>query len=534
VFNNFNIKNLNLFILSSLIFSIKPLEFLSSNIIIANFTQDLIFPILFHLFIYTNFLIFFLLTLKFKKTFFDKIFLLIATLYYLQFFINDLNHYIDLVIPFDISNSFIQLISLFVIVIISFIFNILYFLSKNKSLFILVAFIICITQILLIIVKIIYNYGTEIDYQNNISTSVDEEYNKNEIKNLNVYYVILDGLTSYNYFSKEIKTEHKRYKEFNSNLEKLNFRIFDNSFSSYNSTYLTLASIFEMKYFDENIIYNNRDNFFPNILYEEIPPNLILKLNEIGYEFLYSGNSEIKCFVSKNFTCIPNSSNIESKNILSKFLFFTKNPGIQTFIRNSLINSILTRLSYFFDLVFDNDALDNFTFSVINDIKPDNKKFYFIHNLAPHPPYPDDDCVIKVNKSLVNWGTVDDYSKSITCVFNKTDAFINKILKKDPNAIIIIQADHGPNFNYDFSINPLLLNRHSLKEKFSIHNSIKLPPKCDFIETNSLGNVETINLIFNCLVNKQINRNPLNSSFAGVFEDSDFFGKLLDVTSKLK
>lgn len=532
--NKKNSQNLNLFFLSSLIFSIKPLEFLSSNILIANFAQDLIYPILFHLFIFIIYLFFFLSMLKLDNIFFKKLFLLIPILYYLQFFIIDLNFYIDLLIPFDFSNAFLKIISLLIIIIVSIIFNNLYFLSKDKNLFVLVALIICLAQISLIIIKSFNHHVTKTNYTNNLNELIDEKYDLNDIESNNVYYVILDGLTSYDYLLKTLNIKNEIFSEFNHNLEKLNFRIFDHSFSSYNSTYLTLASILEMNYFDETITYHDRNNFFPNILYKEIPPNLILKLNEIGYDFLYSGNSEIQCMINKNFSCVAKLSDNNPENIYSKMFYLTQNSGVQTYIRNSLINSFLVRLSHLLNFSFDMDALDNFTNSIINSIEPDDNKFYFIHNLSPHPPYPQEDCQIENNNSKTVWGTVDEYSIAISCVLTKTQEFIDNILIKDPNAIIVIQADHGPNFTYDFSINPALLNKNSLLEKFSIHNSIKLPTKCDVIKSDSLGNVETINLIFNCLVNKQIKHNPLNRSFAGAFEDSDFFGELLEVTSNLR
>lgn len=529
-----NIQNFNLFFLSTLIFSLKPLEFLSSNILIANFAQDLIYPVLFHLIIFMIYLIFFFITLKFKNIIFKKFFLLIPTLYYLQFFIIDINFYIDLVIPFNFSESYLKIISLFIIVIVSIIFNNLYFLSKDKYLFVLVALIICLTQISFIIFKSFNNYLTTTNNKDNQVEFIDEKYDLNDIENLNVYYVILDGLTSYDYLSKNLYTDHKGFNEFNNNLKKFNFRIFNNSLSSYNSTYLTLASILEMKYFDETMIYHNRDDFFPNMLYKETPPNLILKLNEIGYEFYYSGNSEIQCKINKNFHCVSKLSDKNSNNIYSKMINFMQNPGIQTYIRNSLINSFLIRLSHNLNFSFDMDALDNFTTSIINSIEPNSNKFYFIHNLSPHPPYPQADCEIENNNSKTVWGTIDEYSIAINCVLKKTQKFIDNVLINDPNAIIVIQADHGPNFTYDFSINPLSVNKESLQEKFSIHNSVKLPPKCDVIKSDSLGNVETINLIFNCLINKKIDHKPLNRSFAGAFEDSSFFGNLVEVTSNLK
>ena len=129
----------------------------------------------------------------------------------------------DLVLPFDISNFFLKLISLLIIITISVIFVNLYFSSKDKYLFILVALFICLAQILFIVVKSFTNYGTKIDYQNDTGSLIDTKYYENEIESSNVYYLLLDGLTSYNYLSKNLNVDLKSFKEFNNNLKKIKF-----------------------------------------------------------------------------------------------------------------------------------------------------------------------------------------------------------------------------------------------------------------------------------------------------------------------
>jgi hypothetical protein len=49
-----------------------------------------------------------------------------------------------------------------------------------------------------------------------------------------------------------------------------------------------------------------------------------------------------------------------------------------------------------------------------------------------------------------------------------------------------------------------------------------------------MGNVQTINVVFDCISNTT-SKDIGNSSYAGVYEDNkDFFGRLYEVTETLK
>ena len=59
--------NRYLLVLATLILSIKPIEYLALNISVANFTEDLIYPLLLHLIIFVSFISSFALCLRLKK-----------------------------------------------------------------------------------------------------------------------------------------------------------------------------------------------------------------------------------------------------------------------------------------------------------------------------------------------------------------------------------------------------------------------------------------------------------------------------------
>tara|TARA_B100000963_G_C22638169_1_gene678757 strand:+ start:939 stop:2543 length:1605 start_codon:yes stop_codon:yes gene_type:complete len=527
-------ENTNLIILASLIFSIKPLEFLAINFSVANFSEDLFYPMIFHLAIFVFYIILFSIFLRFKYVFANKFFIFLAAAYYLQYFVLDLRDFLISVTPSLFNQNMLLLISMALIVLISAGFTKLYFSSINKNIFILGSLLLCLTQIGILITNSINSIDKPVDYELAEDNNVEDQYEANTITGENVYYIILDGLVSYEYFTNASKIENKEFSNFNSFLEDYNFRVFEDSLSSYNITFLTLGSILEMNYYDENLSYKNRDQFFPKLLYKNTPPRLIKRLNNIGYNFIYSGNFWAQCKNSLNFSCANRIINYDTLSTFERLINFTSNAGIQTLTSRSILGFILRKISSIVGSSFYDDGLENFLESGIDDIKPNTKKFYFIHNESPHPPYPEKNCKIDHTKSYTGWISMEAYSFSISCALEKATYTIDRIIQLDPSAIIVVQGDHGTSLNYDWMTNPLEMNKEQLKERYSIYNSMRLPERCNSSSSRSLGNVETINLVYDCISNKK-ETTISNRSFAAVYEDNrEHFGKLYEVTDNLK
>ena len=62
----------------------------------------------------------------------------------------------------------------------------------------------------------------------------------------------------------------------------------------------------------------------------------------------------------------------------------------------------------------------------------------------------DQNCVVDKTKSIIGWGDFEDYAKTVLCTMSEVVSVVDQILSLDPNAIIVIQGDHGPAMNYDF------------------------------------------------------------------------------------
>jgi phosphoglycerol transferase MdoB-like AlkP superfamily enzyme len=143
---------------------------------------------------------------------------------------------------------------------------------------------------------------------------------------------------------------------------------------------------------------------------------------------------------------------------------------------------------------------DNILFAFNNINKIENivePKFVFAHVVCPHPPYLFDEngqnisTDIKLNNV---WDNKDYYLNQVKFVNKKTIEFIDGILEKSTDAIIILQSDHGPSFLRKDRDNP---SAEFIQERGKILNAILMDKKA----TNSLypeiSSVNTFRVIFN-------------------------------------
>ena len=99
--------------------------------------------------------------------------------------------------------------------------------------------------------------------------------------------------------------------------------------------------------------------------------------------------------------------------------------------------------------------------------KNNDKKFFFIHNLAPHAPYEFNPIVQKEN-FLNNVSTsLNDktyslevqkslYLDNIKCTNQILSKIINKIINEDPNAMILLSSDHGARLGKNYLLEKII------------------------------------------------------------------------------
>jgi hypothetical protein len=460
-----------------------------------------------------------LLFLKKKISFFLAI-TFISSFWYFQFLIPNLIHS---------NNFFIQLaaVTLFslLIVIIS--------IKINISNFVLI--FVGLNLLVSVIPKIDYLYtALNKNFQTNESSSLIKAIPK--VRNINIYYVVADGLTSL----KELNQTYKvPINQLEKNLKKYKYSVFDDSKSSYNITYLTLGSIFSLDYpvIEGSPKYKNKLDFFPDMLSTANRVPLLVKLASLDYKFVHIGNQWASCSKNELVNCLSDHHAEPLKFYIVKL---SENYSIQTFLQKTIFERITSHLlnenkikyeSYKKEINSSQNANDALG-TIINAIKfksldLSGSTFYFVHHLNPHPPALNEDCSLSDDKDY-NKFTALGYPKSSQCAVNRISEFIRVLNEADPKAIVVIQGDHGPNITYNFNKDLEKISEKELQERFSIFNVVKLPEGCISPSVKNLGNVETIQLVIDCITGTK-EANEYSKNYAGFYSNHKNFGHVFEI-----
>ena len=324
---------------------------------------------------------------------------------------------------------------------------------------------------------------------------VQYNFTQNSKKNVDIYYIVLDGMTSLEYAKKigAIKSENKIIE----NLNKLGGYYISNSMTNYPTTHLSIQSMLDLDYpkTEKSKKYSTYKNFFPNTLinnYEELPITILNKT--LNRNFFWTGNTYQNC----------KSNSYEEKMCgdQSKFVHYLN--SLELFYESNVLDFFIRRINL--------DSLNKFemknTFEILNDnelnffkdINFSKKNFFFMHLLKPHQPYNVDKNCNYVNQN----NDLNGYSENYKCVLVLIKKFIKNInnLSNKPK-IIIFAGDHGFVLNQNFT-------GQDEKKKISYEDKINLlqnfnyifyPSECKDEIKFEKSPVNIIRFAFNCAEN---------------------------------
>ena len=498
-------KKYKIFFLITLVFSFPLFNFVGNNLYqlsIKNIYQITLYNL-------TIFFIFFLIIYLFNK-FTNKNFLNNFLSFALVFWISF--QYENIKILFNkYSVQFSSEISLLILLLFLFIFI---FLLKNKKFFFIRYLIIFfLIQYSFLFFQIYKNYFYK---QNNINLTNDifiefteDKINKiKERRTRNIYYVILDEMTSLEQF--EVMFGKQYNNNINSIYELNNFH-YINDYSSFNLTNLTISSILNLNRIveigDDISDYNHNKILFPKSLskinfktYQQ--PKLLKLLDKLAYEFIWIGNNWGNCNSYNESLCLNRNFQIKKINNVNMNLLniFLKPTPYEIVMRkiNQIFNENI-KANLLSNDFKENDAIGKFLNSKKNLNK--NKNYFFlIHHFSPHNPYIYNsncgyDSSIKNNFEE----QLEGYKNNYLCTIKKIHQLINFLDDFDPESVIIIQGDHGFK-NYDN------YTKNDDINKFKIFNLIKTPLDCndDYKLKKNLGNINSIRIALNCALNENI------------------------------
>ena len=332
---------------------------------------------------------------------------------------------------------------------------ILYFMSKYKvfagliSRFIFIYFIIFFSISIFGFTKhFIFFNENKISNNKKLNENLyQDKKNNSKAINENAYYIIFDMMTSLDaaYEQNIINNRDNILMEYKEN----NLHYVNNSLSNYNSTTLSLASIFNLS--SKNTIlpsdgtYKNNKKFFPNMLYSK-KTNLAKILDENNYKLYWLNDNRYRChsIFQYNIRCF--------KSKLFSYLVSLN----RTYFHTHLFIVFLNKIPNFES----NEGSVSFKFAnnpepfikEIKNVEKNNKYFLFVHVVLPHPPFIfNKKCDLK--KTFTNESVIEKenfyigYKYNYICSLKIIKKLIFSIKKIDPNSIVVIQGDHGVIFN---------------------------------------------------------------------------------------
>ena len=303
----------------------------------------------------------------------------------------------------------------------------------------------------------------------------------NPQEKVDVYYIILDGYGSSDRMKQDLMFDNYG---FLSELESRGFFAPDISSSNYPATGWSLTSSLNMNYLPvRNETQTDTEYIF---LIEELNQK-----NEVMRNFDYL---DYEIFYYRTYRVFA-----ENPMFIDQIICQDDSPINSKFNNILLRTTILGFVSSQIQLESDRQTILCAFTEIPNLVdKTDKPIFAFMHILIPHPPYlfgPNGESVIGGKTQTVEGSYIDEekYINSIKFTNKKILEVIDKIQHNNKNSIIIVQSDHGYDFEIDYE-NPSDL---SLKQRLSNINAIYMSKNEKNILYQGITPVNTFRVIFN-------------------------------------
>ncbi len=288
-----------------------------------------------------------------------------------------------------------------------------------------------------------------------------------------IFYIVLDGYAASNVLHKYYQFDNS---EFIDKLRANKFAVADSAKSNYYYTSHSLGSTLNMDFLGTpqtvGRIKNNR---------------LFAGLKTAGYRIY---NMESGYAVTGAFENTDSTITIEGPNEFEK----------------SLLRTTILRLDDLFGFIPRMRLVSQFEkMFVLPEIKA-TPKFVFLHIVAPHPPYvfKADGTVKMRGVSENSWEPASSYVEQLKYVNSQIISLTEKIIKFSPQAVIVLQADHGP-----------WISAKTPSEVFEARSGIlyAIYPAIKFPINNHPTSVNTFRMVMDTVLGTKMG--PLSDSLAG-------------------
>jgi hypothetical protein len=296
----------------------------------------------------------------------------------------------------------------------------------------------------------------------------------------NVYWFILDGQAGPPFLREELGLDPDPFLD---HLRDRGFRVLEQARSNYPFTHLAVPSALEMAYLYEDVPEPAPGPYFERLQGDNATVDLF-RANGYGYVHAFPGLWTGSRCSGREDVCLGAHGTLSD----TEFVLASATPLIEVLADAGTAEGIARA----------NDPLA-VTEQVLRSA-PDEPYFALIHLLNPHPPYlRDADCGLRdVRLVLGDWGEGREYADAVTCLFQRLETAVDRILAADDDPVVVIQGDHGPRLGLSPETSGEVLLDDDMF--FSALSVMRLPAPCDDLHVpDDLTIVNTFRVVFACL-----------------------------------
>ena len=269
----------------------------------------------------------------------------------------------------------------------------------------------------------------------------------------------------------------------------------DQSFSNYPKTYLSLGSTFTMDY----LAPPGENTVGPKTAYHALLSggnNTVRRFKENGYRFLTAARSTSYCIGFED-VCVRGDRDIGLVSIGELEVSLLQMTPLLTLLKRIFPEQIN------FEDIFPEVVQASILTDVYGPDAPTGRPaFFFYHNMAAHGSQYNLGCdrvslYDRPLKAVHSLEGMPAYFKTIECLNEKFIALTDEILERDPDAIILIQSDHGVALDKWKAFNEW--SEQDFLFRFGVLNLLLLPESCRDSAYPTMSPVNTFRLVFACL-----------------------------------
>ncbi len=329
----------------------------------------------------------------------------------------------------------------------------------------------------------------------------------------NVYFLIFDSYASPKVLRKYYGWDDH---DFVDALRSRSFVVNENALSNYPFTMLSMNSYLNMDYIHEEPGFKNAKSKGA-YLANRIRQNKVMA-------YFKSGGYDV---IERSIGNERHKTRKEGNTLHSRVVSLFSNEFMDIVIHTSILYIIESELR--------TDPRRNATLSAIRDLiqsdVPKRPTFLYAHFICPHLPYifRADGTKPKIAERVLHkYNIAIGYIEQIRFTGTKIIEIIDSIINRDPQAIIIVRADHG----FGDIFGPYLEKREKplnafIKAQYGILSAIYLPPGVYMPEKSTPVNL--FRYLFNALFDAKLEILPDKAFFTPVKEPFVFY----DVTNEL-